>query len=260
MKKNNPLVSIIMNCHDGEKYLKKSLQSVIDQTYKNWELIFWDNRSIDKSKEIVESFKEKRFKYFKSKKFNSLYESRNLAISKSKGKYICFLDTDDWWLKKKLILQIDALKKNPELKFIFTNVYLFFQQKKEKKLYFNHKVPKGKITQFLLNNYIIGILTVMASKDIFKKKKFNKNYNIIGDFDFFINLSLKENFLCIHKPLAYYRVHCANYSKKTQEYKNEIKKWIKLNSLKLKKLNYSLNKIKYDYFKLKIKNYLKKGS
>ena len=100
----------------------------------------------------------------------------------------------------------------------------------------------------------------MASKDIFKKKKFNKNYNIIGDFDFFINLILKEYFLCIHKPLAYYRVHDANYSKKTEEYKNEIKKWIKTNSLKFKKLNYSLTKIKYDYFKLKIKNYLKKGS
>ena len=260
MKKNNPLISIIMNCHNGEKYLKNSLQSVINQTYKNWELIFWDNKSIDKSKEIVESFKEKRFKYFKSKKFNSLYKSRNLAIKKSKGKYICFLDTDDWWLKKKLIHQIDVLRKNPEIKLIFSNVYLYFQQKKEKKLYFNYKVPKGKITQFLLNNYIIGILTVMASKDIFKKKKFNKNYNIIGDFDFFINLSLKEYFLCIHKPLAYYRVHDANYSKKTEEYKNEIKKWIKTNSLKFKKLNYSLNKIKYDYFKLKIKNYLTKGS
>ena len=123
-----------MNCHNGEKYLKNSLQSVINQTYKNWELIFWDNKSIDKSKEIVESFKEKRFKYFKSKKFNSLYKSRNLAIKKSKGKYICFLDTDDWWLKKKLIHQIDVLRKNPEIKLIFSNVYLYFQQKKRKKI------------------------------------------------------------------------------------------------------------------------------
>ena len=132
MKKDNPLVSIIMNCHNGEKYLKKSLQSVINQTYKNWELIFWDNRSIDKSKDIVKGFKDKRFKYFKSKKFNSLYESRNLAIKKSKGRYICFLDTDDWWLKKKLIYQIDVFRKNPKIKFIFSNVYLYFQKKKKK--------------------------------------------------------------------------------------------------------------------------------
>ena len=49
----NPLVSIIMNCHNGEKYLKESLDSVISQTYKNWELIFWDNKSSDKSAEII---------------------------------------------------------------------------------------------------------------------------------------------------------------------------------------------------------------
>ena len=171
MKKNSPSVSIIMNCYNGEKYLKKSLQSVINQTYKNWELIFWDNRSIDKSKEIVANFKDKRIKYFKSKKFNSLYEARNLAIRKSRGKYICFLDTDDWWIKKKLMSQIELIRKNPEINFIFSNVYLYFQKKKVKKLYFNYSVPDGKITQFLLNNYIIGILTVMVKKDIFQKKK-----------------------------------------------------------------------------------------
>ena len=59
MKKKNPLVSIIMNCHNGEKYLQKSLNSVFNQTYKNWELIFFDNRSKDKSKEIALSTKTK---------------------------------------------------------------------------------------------------------------------------------------------------------------------------------------------------------
>ena len=65
----NPLVSIIMNCHNGEKFLKKSLNSVIKQTYKNWELIFYDNQSIDKSKEILNGFKNKKIKYFRSKKY-----------------------------------------------------------------------------------------------------------------------------------------------------------------------------------------------
>ena len=102
MKNSKPFVSIIMNCYNGEKYLKKSIQSVINQTYKNWELIFWDNQSIDKSKQILESFSDKRIRYFKSKKFRSLYDARNFAIKKANGKYICFLDTDDWWFKKKL--------------------------------------------------------------------------------------------------------------------------------------------------------------
>ena len=85
-----PLVSIIMNCHNGEKYLKESLRSIFNQKYKNWELIFWDNYSSDNSRKIIKKFKDKRIRYFYSKKFNSLYNSRNLAIGKAKGKYISF--------------------------------------------------------------------------------------------------------------------------------------------------------------------------
>ena len=59
-----PLVSIIMNCYNGEKYLEESLKSVINQSYQNWELIFWDNLSEDNSKKIFEKYKDKRFKYF----------------------------------------------------------------------------------------------------------------------------------------------------------------------------------------------------
>ena len=102
MKKNNPLVSIVMNCYNGEKFLSKSLRSIFSQSYKNWELIFWDNQSIDNSKNILNKFRDRRIRYFKSKRFQSLYSARNSAIIKTKGKYICFLDTDDWWEKDKI--------------------------------------------------------------------------------------------------------------------------------------------------------------
>ena len=88
-----------------KKYLMKSVQSVLNQTYGNWELIFWDNHSSDKSAKIIKNLKDKRIKYFKSKKFTNLYEARNLAISKCKGEFICFLDTDDWWIKENLRLK-----------------------------------------------------------------------------------------------------------------------------------------------------------
>ena len=69
MKKNKkPLVSIIMNCFNGEKFLKKSLRSVLNQSYKNWELIFFDNISTDRSIKIVKNFNDKRIKIFQSKK------------------------------------------------------------------------------------------------------------------------------------------------------------------------------------------------
>ena len=119
--------------------------------------------------------------------------------------------------------------------------------------YFKKKMPSGRITQSLLNDYKIGISTVMMNRKFFFKKKFNKNYNIIGDFDFFINLSLQENFYCIQKPLIYFRKHKNNYSKKIYTYLRELDDWSKKNLNKLKKANISLNKFRFFCYKLKLK-------
>ena len=85
---NQPLVSIIMNCYNGEVYLKESIESVLSQTYENWELIFWDNKSEDKSEKIFKSYNEKRFKYYYASQHTILYEARNFAIEKISGEFI----------------------------------------------------------------------------------------------------------------------------------------------------------------------------
>ena len=105
-----PLVSIIMNCHNGQEFLEEAIKSVLSQKYQNWELIFWDNFSTDNSKKILQEFSDERIKYFKSNKFTNLYEARNLAIEKSKGEYIGFLDTDDLWATDKLQKQMNEKK------------------------------------------------------------------------------------------------------------------------------------------------------
>ena len=86
MKKHNkqPLVSIIMNCRNGEKYLTESVKSVVQQTYKNWELIFFDNCSTDKSKKIIKNFTDKRIKYFNSKKSLVFMTQETLLLEKLK--------------------------------------------------------------------------------------------------------------------------------------------------------------------------------
>ena len=114
-----------------------------------------------------------------------------------------FLDTDDWWVKNKLEIQVKLIKKNKQVKFIYSNLYLYDQKKTKRIL--SKRLPSGKITQNLLDDYKPGNLFSNISKHF--RKKFNSNYNIIGDFDFFLNLSIKENFYCIQKPLAYYRIH-----------------------------------------------------
>ena len=68
MMENKPLITIIMNCYNGELYLTQALESILKQTYSKWELIFWDNQSTDKSAEILNKFNEKRFRYFFSEK------------------------------------------------------------------------------------------------------------------------------------------------------------------------------------------------
>ena len=96
------LISIIVNCYNGEKYLKDTIQSVLNQKYQNWEMIFWDNQSNDNSKKIINKYNDNRIKYFYSNKKLPLYAARNEAIKKSSGELIAFLDTDDWWDEKYL--------------------------------------------------------------------------------------------------------------------------------------------------------------
>ena len=90
MKKRSPLVSIVVNCHNGEKYLHNCIKSIINQSYKKWELIFWDNCSSDNSLKILKNFKDKRIKKFKSKNFNNLYKARNFAIKDVKENIFVF--------------------------------------------------------------------------------------------------------------------------------------------------------------------------
>ena len=254
----NPLVSVIMNCHNGETYLKESISSLINQTYKNWELIFWDNFSSDSSKEVLMQFSDKRIKYYYTKNFTPLYEARNLAIKKTSGEFISFLDTDDVWLKNKISTQVNFFQKNKKFNIVYSNYYVLDQIKNKKYIKCKKNLNSGRITQDLLNNYTIGILTVCVKKKFFDKQKFNKKYNIIGDFDFFVKLSKKNEIGYIKKPLCIYRIHTLNYSiKNLNEFKLELDHWIRINKYKYEKLGFSLKNQKFFLMKIKIKNFLK---
>ena len=109
--------------YNGEAYLYESIKSVLSQTYANWELIFWDNRSNDKSAEIFKSYNDKRFKYYYAPQHTLLCEARNEAIKKSSGEFIAFLDTDDFWEKDKLELQI-PLFKDLDVGVVYGNLYV----------------------------------------------------------------------------------------------------------------------------------------
>ena len=207
---SEPLVSIIMNCYNGSKYLNEALQSIINQTYKNWELIFWDNLSNDNSKEIFKKYNDKRFKYFLADKHTVLYEARNLAVKEVKGEFIAFLDTDDVWLKEKLEEQI-KLFSNKKIGLVYGNYWRFNSKHlfKKKKLARNLELPNGKITNILLQRYFIGMLTVVIRKEYInaKDKIFDAKFDMLADMDFVLRFSKKWEFDCVQKPVAVSRQH-----------------------------------------------------
>ena len=102
---NPPKVSVIMNCFNGEKYLRESLDSIFCQTYEDWEIIFWDNASTDGTQQIATSY-DSRLKYFRAEVNTPLGSARNMALEKATATYVAFLDSDDYWQKKKLEIQV----------------------------------------------------------------------------------------------------------------------------------------------------------
>ena len=235
MREKRGLVSIILNCFNGEAYLHEAINSIKLQTYKNWELIFWDNQSTDRSKKILNSFKLDKLKYFYSEKHTSLYEARNLAEKKCEGEYIAFIDADDTWEKNKLEKQI-KLFENKLVGVVYGNLWIYNEKSKKRKIFSKDKLIKGIIDKKILSNYKIGIITSMIRKDLLIDNKiyFDKKYNHIGDFDLFIKLSRICEFDAVQAPVAKYRIHGNNLSLKNSDREiSELKSWLLENKLLL---------------------------
>lgn len=241
-----------MNCYNGEKYLQESLNSIINQSYKNWELVFWDNMSSDSSSNIVKNINDSRIKYFSSNKFEKLYKARNLALEKCTGDFVCFLDTDDFWSASFLQKCLDQILKN-NCNVVYSKYYI--KNEIKNKMYLNEKkdLPSGIISKNLFKKYLIGISAIFLKKEVFEKQKFNSEYQIIGDFDFFMRLSFKNEFYPIQEPLLTYRHHKTNFTNKNMNlYSREYNNWVKNNEKEIKS-NYHLLFLKFYGLKLKFK-------
>lgn len=260
-KKN--LVSIILNCYNGEIFLEQALESIIKQKYKNWELIFWDNQSTDKSSQILKDFAKKYYKhkirYFKSKEHHNLYKSRNLAIKKAKGEFIAFIDADDVWEKDKLTNQIKLFKEK-NVCVVYGNLWIKKEKFNKIRKFINYKLPEGYIFSNLIKNYYIGIITSVIRKKFLNESKitFNEKYNIIGDYDLFLRLSKKYKFKVIQEPVATYRLHDLNLTNNNYNEISELKDWLK-NNIKYLKF-FEVNQIKKKIKQIEFLYYKKKKS
>lgn len=233
---DTPKVSVIMNCLNCEKYLKEAIDSVYSQTYPNWEIIFWDNSSIDSSTEIAKSYDDK-LQYFRGDKTVPLGHARNLAVEKARGEYIAFLDCDDMWLPEKLEKQIKVLNSNNEVGLVYSDSYILRNGKKDKRTYFENCPPhKGLVFEKLLllseSSNFIPQLTVIIKRKIFEEiGYFKKEFKIGLDLELFLRVAEKYELDYVNEPLAIYRIHQGNFSHSVHIYVKEaftiLKYWEK---------------------------------
>lgn len=242
-------ISVIVNCHNGEKYLPNCLESILKQKYKNFEIILFDNFSKDNSKIIAKNLKDDRIKLFSSNEKLRLYDARNEAIKNATGELIAFLDVDDWWDENYLSSRAKKFDDN-NYDVFYTNTFIFYENNKRFAKYKNYILPSGKIYKNLAKEYCVIISGLIIRKKIFDIiGKFNSKYNIIGDFDFIMRASKKLNFHALDEPLIFYRVHQNNFSKKnTDIFFEEFSLWYK-DQINIKDQDFLDNK---KYFKKRL--------
>lgn len=157
------LVSIITPVYNAERFLRETIESVINQSYENWEMILVDDSSKDNSEEIINYYMnvDKRIKYIKLEKNSGAAFARNTAIKNSIGRYIAFLDSDDIWNKNKLDVQINFMKNN-NIGFSFSEYDVMTEN--GKKINRIIKIPEKINYRGYLKNTIIGCSTVIIDK------------------------------------------------------------------------------------------------
>lgn len=204
------LVSVIMPSWNTSNFIAESIQSVIDQTYENWELIIVDDCSTDNTDEVVAKFTDKRIRYFKNEKNSGAALSRNRALRKARGEWIAFLDSDDLWNTDKLEHQINFMNEHG-----YTLSYTEYEKIDEESNSLNIYVSgPEKVNKHKMYNYdYIGQLTMMYSAKEFgliQIKDIKKNN------DYAIRLQLyKKSDTCAYllkENLAKYRVRKVSIS------------------------------------------------
>ncbi|MBE5763143.1 MAG: glycosyltransferase [Clostridiales bacterium] len=198
----NDLVSIIMPSYNTAKYIKESIDSVINQTYSNWELIIVDDCSKDETENLVKQYKDERIKFIKKEKNSGAADSRNKALLLAKGKWIAFLDSDDIWATDKLEKQIIFMEEN-NYAFSYTNYTRIDQNSVPLNIVCTGPkvVPFSKMKRYCYP----GCLTVMYNVEVvglIQIINIKKN----NDYAMWLKVARKATCYLLNQELAQYRV------------------------------------------------------
>jgi len=243
----NPKVSIVIPTYNRADFLPKAMQSVLNQTYRDWEMIIVDDGSTDNTEEVVKGYKESGIRYIAHKSNLGISAARNTGIKNSKGKYIALLDSDDEWFPEKLSCQMKIFQEK-DLKYgvVCTSGYMI----KDDKVISVKAIPNDlddfyKI--FLFKN-VIWSSSVLIRKECFEKLGlFDEHLKSCEDWEMWIRISKYYKFIFLKTPFITYLIHPGQISENLSA-KIEARKRILLKyqeELKSRKFLYS-----HHYYKI----------
>jgi glycosyltransferase involved in cell wall biosynthesis len=215
-----------MNCYNGEKFLREAIDSVYAQSFSNWEIVFFDNASVDSSADIAREYDE-RLKYFKIDNNVCLGEARNLAIQKATGKYIAFLDCDDLFLSHKLDKQVSLMDQCG-----FVMSYGGAAIIREDGSLVKERLAanvSGHIFGYLLKNYDINMQSVMLLRSYILEfdLSFPTDFQYGPDYDLFMDISSQNEVGVLNQLVVKTRLHAGALThKKLHRIRDELKSTI----------------------------------
>jgi glycosyltransferase involved in cell wall biosynthesis len=234
-KMNNsklPDISVLMPVYNAEKYLKEAIESIINQTYSNWELIILNDKSTDSSKAIIESYlvKDSRIIFINKETNVGPANLRNEGFELARGTYIALLDADDIAKPTRFEKQINVMKNNTEIGVCGTWFKTFGEKEKSKII--KHPEMHNQIKVKFLIDCTIGNSTALFKKNILENIRYDKEYVPVEDYHLWSQLIAKNQFYIIQEALVDYRIHDSNISQTKIENVKRSKRRIKIELLK----------------------------
>ncbi|MDP1802636.1 MAG: glycosyltransferase [Bacteroidota bacterium] len=231
-----------MSVFNGEKYLREAIESILSQTYTDFEFIIINDGSTDSTDKIISSFSDKRIVYLNNSANMGLIESLNKGLKVSNGKYIARMDADDIALPERFKLQVQAFSENPNAMVIGSDYYSLTPKKLT---HIKNRNNSDYQKAVLLFSPGFCHPTVMM-KNIFNEKNifYNKEYVHAEDYKLWTELSFLGEFLNVTEPLLKYRSHSSQVSSNNKESQLLISR--KIRGEFCKKLNFSLSEEQFD--------------
>lgn len=211
---SNPLVSVITPLYNGAKYIEETIQSVINQNYKNWEMIIVDDCSTDNSRDIVKEFtnKDNRIKLVESEtNFGGPARPRNIGLDEAKGQYIAFLDADDIWLPEKIEKQISFIQES-KADIVYSLVNVIDENSKIQGFFNGHRIF-NKLKYIMKTKNILFYANYVSINSVLMKNlnklRFTEDKNLIAleDWMFWIEAQKSLDIKVQKMILINYRIH-----------------------------------------------------